>query len=211
MNRGRSARDCRCRAVPTVMLAALPLEVRPFLRQQPGPAPAGTGSARPGNLGWGRGGGSWPSPGWGRGRSRAAGAGWWLSGGRKFSSPWGSAGALLPGAGPGDLVLGESFWRYDPETGGSARGGGPGPAPAPAGAGPAPWTAAGLPAVTGSFVTTPGIIHKGRQGEPLRQPDAPGAGPGDRGRGRSGRRGRGSLSWPCGSSPMPPARRFPIF
>jgi nucleoside phosphorylase len=78
----------------------------------------------------------------------------------------GFGGALTPGLAAGDLVLGETFWRYDPDT----RELKAGPHPAP----PRPLPllcgaleAAGLTAVTGSLVTTSRIIHKGRQGEPL--------------------------------------------
>jgi adenosylhomocysteine nucleosidase len=80
----------------------------------------------------------------------------------------GFGGALLPGLAPGQLVLGASFRRYDPETGRLAEVEAPAP-PRPLGELAASLMSAGLPAVTGSFVSTPGIIHKGRQGEPLRR------------------------------------------
>ena len=78
----------------------------------------------------------------------------------------GFGGALTPGLAAGDLVLGETFWHYNPDT----RELKAGPQPAP----PRPLPLlcgalkqAGLTAVTGSLVTTSRIIHKGRQGEPL--------------------------------------------
>jgi adenosylhomocysteine nucleosidase len=78
----------------------------------------------------------------------------------------GFGGALTPGLAAGDLVLGETFWHYSPDT----RELKAGPQPAP----PRPLARlcgalqqAGLTTVTGSLVTTSRIIHKGRQGEPL--------------------------------------------
>jgi len=79
----------------------------------------------------------------------------------------GFGGALSPELHHGDLVLGEFFGRYDPVTQVLDP-----MTPAPAPPRPLPellltLTAAGLPAYTGSLVTTPWIIHKGRQGGAL--------------------------------------------
>jgi adenosylhomocysteine nucleosidase len=78
----------------------------------------------------------------------------------------GFAGALQPGMAAGDLVLGESFWRYDPGTGKLRAG----PAPPP----PRPLpdlrralVAAGLGAAAASLVSTTVIIDKACQGGPL--------------------------------------------
>jgi adenosylhomocysteine nucleosidase len=76
----------------------------------------------------------------------------------------GFGGALAPGLAAGNLVLGETFWRYDPDTRELQAGPNPPPPrslPLLEGA----LTQAGLPAVTGSLVTTSRILHKGRQGE----------------------------------------------
>ena len=78
----------------------------------------------------------------------------------------GFGGALTPELAPGALVLGESFWRYEPEA-----------AKLQELKVPTPPTflselverlqAANLPVFRGSVVTTPGIIHKRSQGSPL--------------------------------------------
>ncbi len=76
----------------------------------------------------------------------------------------GFAGALSPELHPGDLVLGAWFGRYDPIVRLLA------PVdPAPRLPRPLPellqaLTEAGLPAFSGSIITTPWIIHKGREG-----------------------------------------------
>jgi adenosylhomocysteine nucleosidase len=78
----------------------------------------------------------------------------------------GFGGAVTPGLPPGALVLGETYWGYEPETGKL------GALPAP----PFPATPAelleklrsrGLPAFQGSIVTSPKVIHKAGQGGPL--------------------------------------------
>jgi len=80
----------------------------------------------------------------------------------------GFGGALLPGLASGQLVLGASFGHYDPETGRLLKVEGPAP-PRPLVELAASLEAAGLPTDIGCFVSTPGIIHKERQGEPLRR------------------------------------------
>jgi adenosylhomocysteine nucleosidase len=151
---------------PIALLAALPLEVRPFLRQVQARRLAGMDlPAWEFKLGEGRGGLALT----GMGAEAAAEAA------RQVIALWeseiiislGFGGAVLPGMVPGQVVLGASFGRYDPETGRLAKV----EAPAP----PrlllelaASLESAGLPADIGCFISTPGIIHKGRQGGPLR-------------------------------------------
>jgi adenosylhomocysteine nucleosidase len=72
----------------------------------------------------------------------------------------GFGGALTPELQPGDLVLGASFSRYDPATGVLSP---ISPSPMPLAELLPALAAAGLPAFTGSFITTPWIIDKGRQ------------------------------------------------
>ncbi len=76
----------------------------------------------------------------------------------------GFGGALSPELQPGDLVLGASFGWYDPEAQALEP-----LTPAPAPPRPLPellrtLAAAGLRVSAGSLITTPWIIHKGRQG-----------------------------------------------
>lgn len=80
----------------------------------------------------------------------------------------GFGGALSPELHHGDLVLGEFFARYDPVTQVLDP-----MTPAPPPPRPLPellrsLTAAGLAAFAGSLITTPWIIHKGRDGGGLR-------------------------------------------
>jgi len=149
-----------------LLLAALPLEVRPFLRR--------CHARRRRGLPW---------PAWefalGAVRGLLAVSGMGQNAVREAASrlvaqfrphlvvSLGFGGALSPELHHGDLVLGEFFGRYDPVaqvldpmT----------PAPAP----PRPLpellralTAAGLAAFAGRLITTPWIIHKGRQGAGL--------------------------------------------
>jgi adenosylhomocysteine nucleosidase len=79
----------------------------------------------------------------------------------------GFGGALTPELPPGAVVLGESCWNFHPETGELRAA----PAPEP----PrslmelvGPLRESGLPAFTGSLVTTPFIIHKTNQGRALK-------------------------------------------
>ena len=150
-----------------LLLAALPQEVRPFLRL--------SRARRRRGLPW---------PAWefavgqvrgllaisGMGQQAAREAAARLAGQFKphLLVSLGFGGALSPELQPGDLVLGEFFGRYDPVTRvlePMTR------APAP----PRPLpellrtlTAAGLAVFSGSIVSTPWIIHKARQGGGLR-------------------------------------------
>ena len=150
-----------------LLLAALPQEVRPFLRQSHArrrrglPWPAwefALGAVR----------GLLALSGMGQAAAREAAARLLAQFRPQLLISLGFGGALNPGLHPGDLVMGESFGKYDPETQVFAP---VTPAPAP----PRPLAelltalaAAGLPAHAGSFCTTPCIIHKGRQGGGLR-------------------------------------------
>jgi adenosylhomocysteine nucleosidase len=144
-----------------LVMAALPLEVRPFLRQV---------KARPRrDLGfpaweWESGSGVVALSEMGAAAARRAGE---ILVGRcqpRLLVSLGFAGALAPGLAVGDLVLGESFWHYNPDT----RELKAGPHPNP------PWPLpllgralkqAGLNAVSRSLVSTTRIIHKGSQGD----------------------------------------------
>lgn len=148
-----------------VMMAALPVEVRPFLRQRQ--------VRRRRDLGL---------PAWefkvgeGRGVVALSGMGWpvaHLAGERLLARcrpqillSFGFGGALTPELAPGTIVLGESFWHYFPETGVLKR------VPAPPPPRPLPElirhiTKSGLSACAGSLITTPFIINKSRQGGAL--------------------------------------------
>jgi len=153
------------------LLAALPLEVRPFLRR--------VRARRRGDL---------DLPAWEFGSGEARGV-LGLSGMGALAA-WeaarqllercrpanlislGFGGALVPGLEPGAVVLGQSFWRFHPDRAELQE------ITAPAPPRPLPelrdrLLRAGLPASLGSFVTTPYIIHKGRQGGPISHLDCP--------------------------------------
>ncbi len=149
------------------LLAALPLEVRPFLRQgRARPLPGGDLPAWEFQAGEGR--GCLALTGMGEEAAQRAA--------REVTTLWqpeiivslGFGGALLPGLAPGQLVLGASFGHYDPETGRLLKVEAPSP-PRPLAELAASLESAGLPADIGCFVSTPGIIHKERQGGPLRR------------------------------------------
>jgi len=80
----------------------------------------------------------------------------------------GFAGALTTELAPGDLVLGESFWDFHPDTGALGQISPP-PPPCPLPDMLRKLNQAGLPAAAGSLVTTPYIINKEEQGKPLRR------------------------------------------
>jgi adenosylhomocysteine nucleosidase len=78
----------------------------------------------------------------------------------------GFGGALAPGLAAGDVVLGETFWHYNPDTQELNAGAGP-PAPQPLLQLLQALETTGLTSVSASLVTTTRIIHKKDQGEPL--------------------------------------------
>lgn len=150
-----------------IVLAALPLEVRPFLRRLQ--------ARRRRDLGlpaWefaaGEGRGLVACPGMGAEPARQAGV--------PLLERWrpdtvislGFGGALTPDLPPGSLVLGESFWHYDPQRTLLRAVAAPAP-PRPLAHLMECLRGKGLPVVAGSVVTTPVIIHKGGQGGPLRR------------------------------------------
>ena len=151
------------RACRILVMAALPLEVRPFLRRVKGKARQDLGLPA---WEWEAGAAVVALSGMGEAAARRAGETLMGRCRPELLVSLGFGGALTPGLAAGDLVLGETFWRYNPE----ARELKAGPHPAP----PRPLPRlrgaleqGGLTAVTGSMVTTSRIIHKGRQGESL--------------------------------------------
>jgi len=80
----------------------------------------------------------------------------------------GFGGALTLEVAPGDVVLGETVWQYDPESGGLAAAAAPEP-PRPLPELLSLLHNAGLPALAGSLVSTPAIIRKATQGGPLKE------------------------------------------
>ncbi|MEJ2671191.1 MAG: hypothetical protein P8168_03100 [Deltaproteobacteria bacterium] len=154
----RGPRTCRI-----LLMAALPQEVRPFLRRL---------KARPRrDLGLPVWEGKWPGAlvalsGMGAAPAQAA-AKTLISRCRpQLLISLGFAGAFTPGLAAGDLILAEAFWHYDPDTGELVPGPQP-PAPLPVSYLRQALQAAGRPAITGSLVTTPRIIPKTGRQEPL--------------------------------------------
>ena len=151
------------RACRILIMAALPLEVRPFLRRVKRKARRDLGLPA---WAWEAGSAVVALSGMGEVAARRAGETLMGRCRPELLVSLGFGGALAPGLAAGDLVLGETFWRYDPDT----RELKAGPHPAP----PRPLARlcgalkeAGLTACPGSLVTTSRIIHKGRQGGPL--------------------------------------------
>ncbi len=151
--------------VAAALLAALPQEVRPFLRlvrarrlpQDALPVWQFDVAGQTGVAALS-----------GMGASRAAGAAAFIL---EHYQPRaiiaaGFGGAVTPELPPGGLVLGETFWRYEPETAALQELAAPA-APLPLADLLARLKAAGRPAFAGSVVTTGGIIHKLSQGGPL--------------------------------------------
>jgi adenosylhomocysteine nucleosidase len=146
-----------------LIVAALPLEVRPFLRRVRAKARRDLGLPA---WEWEAGAAVAALSGMGQAAARRAGE---ILMGRsrpELLVSVGFGGALTPGLAAGDLVLGETFWHYNPDTRELQAG------PQPVFPRPLPLLCgalqqAGLTAVTGSLVTTSRIIHKGHQGEPL--------------------------------------------
>jgi len=158
--RGANSPAFACRIL---IMAALPLEVRPFLRQVKAKVRRDLGLPA---WNWKAGVAVVALSGMGAAAARRAGEALVGRCRPEILVSVGFGGALTPGLAAGDLVLGETFWHYSPDTrelkGGPAAGFSP--------ALPllcAALKQAGLTAVTASLVTTSRIIHKGRQGEPL--------------------------------------------
>jgi adenosylhomocysteine nucleosidase len=159
---GRGAPGARS-ACRILLMAALPQEVRPFLRRMQAKARRGLGLPA---WEWAAGAGLAVLSGMGGAVARRAGEMLVRRCRPGLLVSLGFGGALAHGLAMGDLVLGETFWYYDPDT--AALKAGPRPVP------PRPLPrlrraleAAGLTAATGSLVTTSRIISKGRHGGSL--------------------------------------------
>jgi adenosylhomocysteine nucleosidase len=159
---GRDARP-GTRACRILIMAALPLEVQPFLRRVRARARRDLGLPA---WEWEPGPGVVALSGMGEAAARRAGETLMDRCRPDLLVSLGFGGALTPGLAAGDLVLGETFWHYNPDTRELKAGSKPAP--------PRSLTLlrraleeAGFTAVTGSLVTTTRIIHKGRQGELL--------------------------------------------
>ncbi|MDO9071588.1 MAG: hypothetical protein Q7V36_08740, partial [Deltaproteobacteria bacterium] len=158
--RGAISAAFACRIL---IMAALPLEVRPFLRQVKARARRDLGLPA---WNWEAGVAVVALSGMGAAAARRAGETLVERCRPELLVSVGFGGALTPGLAAGDLVLGETFWHYSPDT--RELKAGPQPvAPRPLPLLCAALKQAGLTTVTGSLVTTSRIIHKGRQGEPL--------------------------------------------
>ena len=159
---GRGAINAAC-ACRILIMAALPREVRPFLRRVRAQARRDLGLPA---WEWEAGTALVALSGMGEAAARRAGETLMGRFRPELLVSVGFGGALTPGLAAGDLVLGETFWHYNPDTGELKAG------PQPASPRPLPLLCgalqqAGLTAVIGSLVTTSRIIHKGRQGGPL--------------------------------------------
>ena len=108
--RGAISAACACRIL---IMAALPLEVRPFLRRVKAKARRDLGLPA---WEWEAGSAVVALSGMGEAAARRAGE---TLVGRcrpELLVSLGFGGALTPGLAAGDLVLGETFWRYNPDT-----------------------------------------------------------------------------------------------
>jgi nucleoside phosphorylase len=146
-----------------LIMAALPQEVRPFLRHVKARARLGLGLPA---WEWESGLGVAALTGMGEEAARRAGETLMGRCRPRILISLGFAGALVPGLAPGDLVLGETFWRYRHNTG-ELQAIQPPVFPRPLPRLCDALSQARLRAVPGNLVTTSRIIHKGSQGEPL--------------------------------------------
>jgi adenosylhomocysteine nucleosidase len=162
---GLSATAFEARSGRLLVLAALPLEVRPFLRRLKARSRRDLGfPAWEFKVGQGRGVAALCGMGAGAARETAAVLlGRWRP---EILLSVGFGGALTPELAPGAIILGESYWRFHPDTGSLEEIVAPAP-PRPLAALLQRLKGAGLPAFPGSLVTTPYIINKGRQGAAL--------------------------------------------
>jgi len=154
----RPSRPCRI-----LLLAALPLEVRPLLRRVKATARRDLGLPA---WEWQAGAAVAVLTGMGEVAARMAGETLVARCRPELMVSLGFGGALAPGLAAGDLVLGETFRRYNPDNRDLQA------IPTPAFPRPLPLLCgtlrqAGLTAVPGSLVTTSRIIRKEGQGAPL--------------------------------------------
>jgi adenosylhomocysteine nucleosidase len=151
--------------VTAALLAALSQEVRPFLRRvqaQPLPAldfPAWEVASRGGKA-------VALIAGIGEGAAARAAAFILRDYQPQVLISLGFGGGLTPELPAGALVLGETFWRYEPETGALQELAQPS-LPVALGDLVDSLQTSGLPIFRGSVVTTPAIIHKRTEGGPL--------------------------------------------
>jgi len=158
---GRGAKSAPAGRI--LIMAALPLEVQPFLRRIKARARRDLGLPA---WDWEAGGAVVALSGMGAAAARRAGEALLDRCRPELLVSVGFGGALTPGLAPGDLVLGETFWHYSPDTRELQPGAQPA-APRPLARLCGALKQGGLTAVTGSIVTTSRIIHKERQGGPL--------------------------------------------
>jgi len=150
------------RTCKILIMAALPQEVRPFLRRIKARRRPGLGLAA---WEWEAGAALVAVSGMGAAAARRAGTTLLSRCRPKLLISLGFAGALAPGLAAGDVVVGGGFWHYDPDT----RELRPGSSPAPGS-----WTHlqhalghAGLNTASASLVTTSRIICKAKHGAAL--------------------------------------------
>ena len=150
--------------VDILILAALPMEVRPFLRRVKARR-CGKRSARTWEFAAGQGRGVAAVIGMGRSATRAA---------KELLARYrpgvlvsvGFGGALTSDLAPGEVVLGQSIRHFQPDTGELEEISTPAP-PRPIAALIQGLALAGLSGVAGNLITTPYIMDKARQGQPL--------------------------------------------
>jgi adenosylhomocysteine nucleosidase len=150
--------------VEILILAALPMEVRPFLRRVKARR-CGKWSARTWEFAAGQGRGVAAVTGMGQSAGRAA---------KELLARYrpgvlvsvGFGGALTPDLVPGDMALGQSIRHFQPDTGELEEISTPAP-PRPIAALIQGLARAGLSGVAGNLITTPYIMDKARQGQPL--------------------------------------------
>jgi len=150
--------------VDILILAALPMEVRPFLRRVKARR-CGEWSARTWEFAAGQGRGVAAVTGMGGSPGRAA---------QELLARYrpgvlvsvGFGGALTSDLAPGEVVLGQSIRHFQPDTGELEEISTPAP-PRPIAALIQGLALAGLSGVAGNLITTPYIMDKARQGQPL--------------------------------------------
>ena len=125
---GRGATSAACAGLILIM-AALPLEVRPFLRRVKARARRDLGLPA---WNWEAGGAVVALSGMGAAAARRAGETLVDRCRPELLVSVGFGGALTPGLAAGDLVLGETFWHYSPDTRELKAGPAAGCSPAPA-------------------------------------------------------------------------------
>lgn len=152
-----------------LIMAALPLEVRPFLRRVGAQPRQGWGAPA---WEWAAGAGVVGLSGMGADAARRAGETLVAHCRPTILASVGFGGALVPGLAVGNLVLGEAFRYYDPEAR-ELKEVLPPPPPRPLALVHRTLKAAGWPAAGGTLVSTSRIIHKKSEGDPIAGLPAP--------------------------------------